>query len=55
MNRKMQEQQSREKRKVELEMIAMFERLADPRYTAAAAGFWLEHQAPPEQRAWSPE
>lgn len=53
MNRKMREQQAQEKRRLELEMIAVFERLADPRYTSAAAGFWLARQAPPDQRAWA--
>jgi len=53
MNRKMREEQAREKRKLTLELLAMVERLADPRYTAAAAGFWLQRQAPPELRAWA--
>lgn len=53
MNRKMREWQAIEKRKLQLEMLALLEKLSDPRYTAAAAGFWLARQAPPEQRAWT--
>ena len=52
MNRKMREQQAGEKRKIALEMIALSQKLADPNYTARAAGFWLRRQAPPSQRVY---
>ena len=43
----------RRPRQAELELLAHSRATAIPKYAAAAAGFWLAHQAPAAQRSFA--
>lgn len=50
-SQKQKQREAQEERQLQLETLAYVEALANPRYVAEAAGFWLNRLAPPQMRA----